>query len=216
MAIALDREFASAGNARVGRGFITWSLAKQPELLVRALAHAPVLLMLAFGDPALLALAIRATGSRLIARPHLIAGPRSLSAGRHGATWATLTLVPEVADLLAREAPATLLVAAGGIADGRGLAASLMLGAATVQSARPPPTSPGVTTGRENSPDGYCARRSSCAGMVAKRSTARWRRPHVRRIWGPWPKAARRKAVCSWRGDRPERDVSPVAEISRG
>jgi nitronate monooxygenase len=37
--------------------------------------------------------------------------------------------VPEVADLLARESPATLLVAAGGIADGRGLAASLMLGA---------------------------------------------------------------------------------------
>jgi nitronate monooxygenase len=40
-----------------------------------------------------------------------------------------LTLVPEVADLLARESPDTLLVAAGGIADGRGLAASLMLGA---------------------------------------------------------------------------------------
>src|SRR3954452_19612448 len=50
-------------------------------------------------------------------------------AGGHGATRATLPLVPEVADLLARESPATLLVAAGGIADGRGLAASLMLGA---------------------------------------------------------------------------------------
>ena len=47
----------------------------------------------------------------------------------HGATRATLTLVPEVADLLARESPATLLVAAGGMADGRGLAATLMLGA---------------------------------------------------------------------------------------
>ena len=50
-------------------------------------------------------------------------------AGGHGATRATLTFVPEVADLLARKSPATLLVAAGGIADGRGLAASLMLGA---------------------------------------------------------------------------------------
>jgi nitronate monooxygenase len=50
-------------------------------------------------------------------------------AGGHGATRATLTLVPEVADLLARESPTTLLVAAGGIADGRGLAACLMLGA---------------------------------------------------------------------------------------
>ena len=40
-----------------------------------------------------------------------------------------MTLVPEVADLLARRSPDTLLVAAGGIADGRGLAAALMLGA---------------------------------------------------------------------------------------
>ena len=40
-----------------------------------------------------------------------------------------MTLVPEVADLLAREIPNTPLVAAGGIADGRGLAAALMLGA---------------------------------------------------------------------------------------
>src|SRR3984893_16167410 len=27
----LDHEFAAAGNVRVGCGFITWSLAKQPE-----------------------------------------------------------------------------------------------------------------------------------------------------------------------------------------
>jgi nitronate monooxygenase len=38
-------------------------------------------------------------------------------------------LVPEVADYLAKRAPETLLVAAGGVADGRGLAAALMLGA---------------------------------------------------------------------------------------
>jgi nitronate monooxygenase len=40
-----------------------------------------------------------------------------------------MTLVPEAADFLERVAPQTLLVAAGGIADGRGLAAALMLGA---------------------------------------------------------------------------------------
>ena len=40
-----------------------------------------------------------------------------------------MTLVPEVADLLSRRSPETLLVAAGGIADGRGLGAALMLGA---------------------------------------------------------------------------------------
>ena len=37
--------------------------------------------------------------------------------------------MPEVADLIAKRAPQTLLCAAGGIADGRGLAAALMLGA---------------------------------------------------------------------------------------
>lgn len=134
----LDGEFAAAGNARVGCGFITWSLAKQPELLAHVLAHAPAVLMLSFGDPAPFAPAIRAAGSRLICQVQTIAHTRAAldcgahiivaqgsEAGGHGATRATLTLVPEVADLLARESPATLLVAA----DGRGLAASLMLGA---------------------------------------------------------------------------------------
>src|SRR3984957_9591539 len=138
----LDRELAAAGNARVGCGFITWSLAKQPELLARVLARAPAAFLLSFGDPAPFAPAIRAAGSRLICQVQTIAQTRAAldcgaeiivaqgsEAGGHGATRATLTLVPEVADLLARESPATLLVAAGGIADGRGLAASLMLGA---------------------------------------------------------------------------------------
>jgi nitronate monooxygenase len=50
-------------------------------------------------------------------------------AGGHGDRRGTFTLVPEVADLIARSSPGTLLCAAGGIADGRGLAAALMLGA---------------------------------------------------------------------------------------
>jgi Nitronate monooxygenase len=35
----IDREWGRAGNARIGCGFITWSIAKQPALLDRALAH---------------------------------------------------------------------------------------------------------------------------------------------------------------------------------
>jgi nitronate monooxygenase len=138
----LDREFVAAGNARVGCGFITWSLAGQPHLLDQALAHAPAVLMLSFGDPSPFAPAIRAAGSKLICQVQTIAHTHAAiaagadiivaqgtEAGGHGAKRATLTLLPEVADLLARESPDTLLVAAGGIADGRGLAAALMLGA---------------------------------------------------------------------------------------
>ena len=138
----LAREFAAAGNTRVGCGFITWSLAGKPEILDAALTHAPTAVMLSFGDPAPFAQAVKAAGSLLIcqvqtlalARVALDAGADILvaqgtEAGGHGGNRATLTLVPEIADLLARRSSAALLVAAGGIADGRGLAAALMLGA---------------------------------------------------------------------------------------
>ena len=49
--------------------------------------------------------------------------------GGHGATRGLVTLVPEIVDVLGGRTP---VVAAGGIADGRGLAAALMLGAARV------------------------------------------------------------------------------------
>ncbi len=138
----LEAQFLAAGNTRIGCGFITWSLASKPDLLDQALRHAPAALMLSFGDPTPFAAAIRATAVPLICQVQSIAHARTAlscgaeviiaqgsEAGGHGATRATLTLVPEVADLLARESPDTLLVAAGGIADGRGLAAALMLGA---------------------------------------------------------------------------------------
>ncbi len=138
----LEREFAAAGNARIGCGFITWSLAERPELLDLALAHAPAALMLSFGAVEPFAAAVRDAGALLIcqvqtmdhAREALAAGADILvaqggEAGGHGGHRAISTLVPEIADHLVREAPETLLLAAGGIADGRGLAAALMLGA---------------------------------------------------------------------------------------
>jgi nitronate monooxygenase len=136
----MEQQYAAAGNVRVGVGFITWGIA--PGALDRVLAHAPAATMLSFGDPAPFAPAIRAAGSVLICQVQNITQTRAAlsvgadiivaqgtEAGGHGAVRATMTLVPEVADLLARESPNTLLVAAGGIADGRGLAAALMLGA---------------------------------------------------------------------------------------
>jgi len=54
-------------------------------------------------------------------------------AGGHGMnalnSRATISFVPELADWLAAHSPQTLLLAAGGIADGRTLAAALVLGA---------------------------------------------------------------------------------------
>src|SRR5699024_221461 len=54
-------------------------------------------------------------------------------AGGHGyGTRSTMTLVPELVDLVATRDTTVPVLAAGGIADGRGLAAALLLGAAGV------------------------------------------------------------------------------------
>ncbi|MGV6849903.1 MAG: NAD(P)H-dependent flavin oxidoreductase [Marinibacterium sp.] len=135
-------EFVRAGNQPVGCGFITWKLAQDPSLLTAVLARGPRAVFLSFGDPRPFAAEIRAAGVPLIVQVQDLAGARialaagagvivaqGAEAGGHGHARATLTLVPEIADLLAAQASETLLVAAGGIADGRGLAAALMLGA---------------------------------------------------------------------------------------
>ena len=139
----LEAEFANAGNQRVGCGFITWSMAESPELLDLALAHKPAAMMLSFADPGPFAKTIHAAGVPLICQVHnleharraLAAGANVLvaqgaDAGGHGLTTrGTISLVPNIVDLVAREQPEVLVLAAGGIADGRGIAAALMLGA---------------------------------------------------------------------------------------
>lgn len=137
----LEREFAAAGNARVGVGFITWKLAAQPELLDVVLDRAPAAIFLSFGDLAPFAGRLARASSPLIAqvqtldqaRRALDAGAAVLvaqgtEAGGHGGRRATLPLVPAVVDIAGK----TPVLAAGGIADGRGLAAALMLGASGV------------------------------------------------------------------------------------
>jgi nitronate monooxygenase len=138
----LAREFDEASNTRVGCGFITWSLESKPDLLDFVLARLPAAVMLSFGHPDAFAKRIKAAGSKLIcqiqsmehAKDAVRAGAdivvaQGTEAGGHGMSRGTMTLVPEVADYLASASPETILLAAGGIADGRGLAAALMLGA---------------------------------------------------------------------------------------
>jgi nitronate monooxygenase len=138
----LREQFHAAGNQRIGCGYITWSLRKQPHLLDIALEHAPGAMFLSFDDPEPFAGRIKRAGVPLICQVQTLADARravdvgadvlvaqGAEAGGHGERRATFTLVPEVADLISARSPETLLCAAGGIADGRGLAAALVLGA---------------------------------------------------------------------------------------
>ncbi|MBK7717778.1 MAG: nitronate monooxygenase [Simplicispira sp.] len=140
----------AAASQRIGIGFITWKLDEDASALDWVLdlpaEERPRAVMLSFGDARRYAARIAASGAPLIcqiqrleqAKQALEAGAQVLvaqgaEAGGHGMNGldgrSTLTLVPELADWLASKAPETLLLAAGGIADGRGLAAALTLGA---------------------------------------------------------------------------------------
>ncbi|MCG6903210.1 MAG: nitronate monooxygenase [Rhodobacter sp.] len=138
----IEAQFGEAGNEAVGCGLITWALADRPGVLEQVLARKPRAIFLSFGNPAQFAGQIAEAGVPLICQVQTLRDARQAAdlgaavivaqgaeAGGHGESRATMTLVPEAADMLARAHPGTLLVAAGGIADGRGLAAALMLGA---------------------------------------------------------------------------------------
>lgn len=137
----LEAQFEAAGDSAIGVGFITWSLAEKPELLDLVLGHRPLAVMLSFGDLSPFAGRIKEAGCVLIAQVQTVGQAREATAqgadvvvaqgteaGGHGADRASLPLVPAVVDAVAP----VPVVAAGGIADGRGLAAALMLGAGGV------------------------------------------------------------------------------------
>jgi nitronate monooxygenase len=120
-----------------GVGFLSWAVGR--EVIEQALEFEPHAVLLSFGDPRPLAEPVLERGVRLIvqvtdldeARQALALGAdvvvaQGTEAGGHGGGRSTLSFVPVVADLAAP----TPVLAAGGIADGRGLAAALVLGAA--------------------------------------------------------------------------------------
>src|SRR5947208_10456328 len=136
---AIKQELAEAGNARVGIGFILWALERNPAALDVALEARPAAIMLSFGDPTPFTGRIKEAGCRIICQVQTLAQAKEAAdcgadiiiaqgrdAGGHsGTTRGTMGLVPAIVDAVAP----IPVVAAGGIADGRGLAAALALGA---------------------------------------------------------------------------------------
>jgi nitronate monooxygenase len=136
----IDRqlEIVAAGTDKPwGIGFQSW--ATDPATVERAVERRPAAVMLSFGDPRPLTEPVRRAGAALIvqvtdldeAREAIEVGAdlivaQGTEAGGHGGRRSTLPFVPVVADLAAP----TPVLAAGGIADGRGVAAALALGAA--------------------------------------------------------------------------------------
>ena len=140
----LNRELdlLARSPARFGVGFITWSMAKQPKLLDLVLERKPAAVVLSFGDPKPFVERIKRADAVVICQVQSVALAKEAAAagadilvaqgteaGGHGASRGLVTLVPEVIDAIGTQIP---VVASGGIADGRGLAAALMLGASGV------------------------------------------------------------------------------------
>ena len=141
-AATIRQELGEAGNARVGIGFITWALERNPAALDVALDTSPAAVMLSFGDPTPFTGRVKAAGCKIICQVQTLAQAIGAAAagadiiiaqgrdagGHSGTTRGTMGLVPAVVDAVAP----IPVVAAGGIADGRGLAAALALGAAGI------------------------------------------------------------------------------------
>jgi nitronate monooxygenase len=138
----LERELAIVADRTTkpwGVGFLSWAV--DVAAVEQALTRHPSAVMLSFGDPTPFVSVVRDAGALLIlqvtnleeARQAVEVGAdvivaQGAEAGGHGGGpgRSTFSFVPVVADLAAP----TPVLAAGGIADGRGLAAALALGAA--------------------------------------------------------------------------------------
>ncbi|MEN8239900.1 MAG: nitronate monooxygenase [Actinomycetota bacterium] len=136
----ITREMIAVGDADVGIGLITWSMAD--GVLDAALAHEPAAMWMSFGDPSPHIPAIHASGAAVICQVSNVAEAivaadagadvivaQGSEAGGHGRSGRSLFgLLPAISAAI----PDVALVAAGGISDRRGYEAARALGASGV------------------------------------------------------------------------------------
>lgn len=130
----------AAGQLPFGVGLMAWLLPERPDLLEATVAAQPSLVSVSFGDPSPYVGPLHDAGIAVAAQVNTVADvhravaagvdvlvAQGTEAGGHTGHRATLPLLQEVLSLTDRP-----VVAAGGIATGRGMAAALVAGAAGV------------------------------------------------------------------------------------
>jgi len=131
---------AAESDVSFGVGLMVWALDDRPDLLEATIAAEPSLVSVSFGDPAPYVAPLHDAGIAVAAQVNTTADiPRAeaaavdvivvqgTEAGGHTGQRAMLPLLQEAVTLTDRP-----VVAAGGIATGRGMAAALVAGAAGV------------------------------------------------------------------------------------
>ena len=134
----LKRELGLAKDNTFGVGFITWRLAQSPSILDTVLERNPRAIWLSFGEIEPFVEKIKNNNITLICQVQTVRQAKECKekgadiivaqgteAGGHGGDRGSMALIPAVVDVVF---PLPVL-AAGGISDARGIAASMMLGA---------------------------------------------------------------------------------------
>jgi nitronate monooxygenase len=138
--VATQCAIPAVSEVPFGVGLMAWVLPDRPDLLEATIAAQPSLVSVSFGDPEPYVAPLHDAGIAVAAQVNTVADvhravdagvdvlvAQGSEAGGHTGQRATLPLLQEVLTLTDRP-----VVAAGGIATGRGMAAALVAGAAGV------------------------------------------------------------------------------------
>jgi nitronate monooxygenase len=201
-----DQANKARDHGPFGIGLMGWALEDRPELLEATLAEEPAAVSISFGDPAPYAEEVREAGALLMSQVQdaqkaeraveagvdvLVA--QGTDAGGHTGSVGTMPLLQRVLEI--GDAAGKPVLAAGGIATGRGLAGVLAMGAA------------GAWVGTR-----FCATRESLGNDKAKRRILEARETGTvhTRVFDltqsiPWPeefpgRALRNSFTARWHG----------------